>query len=119
MDGIDRSMVVTIRRSSGKTDTSRVTRSSRARRATIANGPALGSSEQATTVKSNTFQPSRKKRPGREPWASSRIAISSTKMVWTTISITSKSVPYRATRDCDVSSPMTTAVARITTRIAS
>jgi hypothetical protein len=39
MEGIDRSMVLTTSRSSGKTETSRVTRSSRASRATIAKVP--------------------------------------------------------------------------------
>ena len=53
-------MVVTMRRSSGKTDTSRVTRMSRASRATIAKAPAWGRSDAATTMKSNTFHPSRK-----------------------------------------------------------
>jgi hypothetical protein len=93
MDGMDRSMVLTMSRSSGKTETNRVTRRSRASRATIANAPAWGRSEAATTARSNTFQPSRKNRPSRGQWARSRMAISSTKIVWTTTSASSKRPP--------------------------
>ena len=53
IDGIDRSIVPMIRRSSGKAETSRVTRMRRASRATIAKAPAWGSIEATTTTKSN------------------------------------------------------------------
>ena len=78
-EGIDRSIVATMRRSSGSAETTRSARSSRARRATVAKGPATGRSERATIVKSKTFQPSRKKRWTRGAWASRRTAISPTK----------------------------------------
>ena len=60
MLGMERISVVTIRRSSGKADTSRSTRSSRARRATVASSPVLGSRLMTMMVKSKTFQPSAK-----------------------------------------------------------
>ena len=93
MEGTDRSMVVTIRRSSGKAETSRVTRMSRDSRATIANAPACGKSEAATTARSNTFHPSAKKRSGRGQQARRRMPISTTKMVWTRTSIHWKTGP--------------------------
>ena len=86
MEGIDRTIVPMISRSSGNADTSRVTRISRARRATIANAPACGSKDAATTLKSNTFQPLAKNRTGRGQDARIRMAISATKIVWIAIS---------------------------------
>ncbi len=86
IDGIDRTIVPMISRSSGKADTSRVTRIRRARRATMANAPACGSKDAATTAKSNTFQPLRKNAAGLGQHANTRRAISATKIVWISIS---------------------------------
>ena len=94
MDGMDRSIVLTMRRSSGKAETSRVTRMSRASRATIANAPAWGRSDgghhrQVEDVPAVAGRTGR----GGASGPTSRIAISITKIVWTTVSATSKSQP--------------------------
>ena len=75
------------------TDTSRVTRNRRARRATTANAPTCGSNDAATTAKSNTFQPLRKNAAGLGQHASMRIAISATKIVWISISTATMIAP--------------------------
>jgi hypothetical protein len=93
MEGIDRTIVPMISRSSGNAEISRVTRMRRARRATIANAPACGSRDAATTPKSNTFQPLAKNRPGRGQYARMRTAISATKIVW--IRTSSAAMPPR------------------------
>ena len=93
IDGIDRIIVPMISRSSGKADTTRVTRIKRARRATMANAPACGSKDAATTAKSNTFQPLRKNTAGLGQYASRRMAISTTKIAWIRISIAAMSAP--------------------------
>ena len=58
--GMERTSVVTIRRSSGMAEMRRSTRSRRAIRATTANAPTAGMSDSTMIVKSKTFQPSRK-----------------------------------------------------------
>ena len=93
IDGIDRTIVPMISRSSGNAETSRVTRMRRASRATIANAPACGSSDVATTRKSKTFQPLRKNAGGRGQYARMRITISATKMVWIRISSATMAAP--------------------------
>ena len=58
--GMERTRAVTMSRRSLLIDTIRSTRSSRARRAIMANCPVAGTSANTITRKSNTFQPSRK-----------------------------------------------------------
>lgn len=55
-EGIERSIVATIRRISGRAETTRSARSRRASRATVAKGPATGRSESATIVKSKIHE---------------------------------------------------------------
>ena len=103
-------------RSSGSAETSRATRSTRARRATVAKGPATGRSDSATTAKSKTFQPSRKKPsrrgPGEEP---DRDLDDEDGLNGEIEGVDER--PVALPHAAEVSRPMSAAFARMTTRI--